>query len=120
METHITFNIVQQKKYNKEITCIMNKLRKGTSIHKNANPEELQWSFDWGKKGKAFSPFKLLSMSIKQLKENKEENIRNKYNKLQYVCSLKGKIGRWYGVSESIKTPIEVIYHDKQMSLKNK
>ena len=46
MNLKISYEEVQ-KRYPVLVNEIMAKLRSGKSIHKNAKPEDLDWSFDW-------------------------------------------------------------------------
>lgn len=83
--------------YTTEVATVMSKLRSGKSIHKNAKPEELEWSFDWGYSVRSFSFAEIISGTGETyVAPTDPQAIADEKMATAKVC-LRGKIGRWQG-----------------------
>ena len=99
-----------QKRYPVLADEIMAKLRSGKSKYKDAKPEQLEWSFDWSQRITGPSTFADVIAELGKPKpprptvqERLAEIIPNLFVNLQ-AC-----IGRWWGRSEQIPVPKEVL-----------
>jgi hypothetical protein len=109
MNLKISYEEVQ-KRYPVLVDEIMAKLRSGKSIHKNAKPEDLDWSFDWCQRISGGCSFADMLKDISKPKpprpsvqERMAEVIPN------LLVHLAASIGRWWGRTEQIPVPEEVL-----------
>ena len=109
MNLKISYEEVQ-KRYPVLADEIMAKLRSGKSKNKNAKPEDLDWSFDWCQRISGGCRFEDMIADIMKpkpprpsIQERMAEVIPNLF------VHLAASTGRWWGRTEQIPVPEEVL-----------
>jgi hypothetical protein len=94
----------------KAVEEVIAKLRKGTSVHKNADPSELEWHFEWcvGVTGGTFAQV-IGNLGWRVVNQSVEQQVEDEVSRsTAWVSASKG---RWWGQSKTLeKVPEAIVY----------
>lgn len=104
----VSYHVVNQR-HPVEVAAIITALRKGKSIHRNADPSTLIWDYEYCVRHKSYSIQEIafgymLNDKAVHNAMSTDDKIQDRLKHMEVV--LRAKIGRWWG-AEQVSHPPE-------------
>lgn len=118
MELPVTFELMQVR-HPVLVDEVMQKLRRGTSKHRNVASDRLTWFYEWSIQVQGYTFAEILQGRLERAREAEdrlsvEDVVQDMVQRTH--ARIRGKISRWSGYADLAEVPKEIVrIHEEQI-----